>query len=151
MDSLADLEFNAILDLGCGSGILAFAAEKLWPKAKVLACDIEEVAVDIANQNAITNGSKILFYQNNEEQIISPPHDQMRFDLIVSNILASPLISLSQEISKYITPDGYLILSGFLEFQLEEVQRVYESLQFEIVNTITKNKWVILVVKVKRY
>jgi ribosomal protein L11 methyltransferase len=64
MESLEKFNCKNIFDVGTGSGILGFVAEKIWPKANILACDIDEVSVKIAKDNLSYNNSKIQFYQN---------------------------------------------------------------------------------------
>ncbi|WP_341789245.1 50S ribosomal protein L11 methyltransferase [Rickettsia endosymbiont of Lasioglossum villosulum] len=66
-----------------------------------------------------------------------------KFDLVISNIL--PLIELSTQISNLMNKNGYLVLSGFLDNQLEDVRDAYEKIGFEVKEIIYKNSWVILI------
>ncbi len=191
MNSLKDHAITTMFDIGTGSGILSFVAEKIWPMAKILACDIEEVSIKIAKENRICNNSNIYFYQNSEHDLNIPkewsnPKSQIKmnncdlsgerqqavvyredvssmknrictfnwgtwdkkFDLIVSNILAAPLISMSKAIKSISHKNTLLILSGFLDYQLSSVVKAYNSSGFEIVNSLQKDRWVTLIFKV---
>lgn len=71
INKLASMDFKNIIDIGTGTGILSFVAEKIWPNANILACDIDEVATEIAKENAVFNNSKVHFYTNSDK-IITP-------------------------------------------------------------------------------
>jgi len=147
LEQLSYLQFNKIFDIGTGTGILALAAENLWPEAEIFACDIEEISIEIAKDNAEFNNSNIIFYTNSLQHLL--PFDQLNieFDLIFSNILASPLIELSEIIHKITKLNGYVILSGFLDYQLQSVLEAYEKVGFTLKNVNYKNKWVILIIQ----
>ncbi len=141
INSLKELSIDSVFDLGTGSGILSFVSEKLWPKARIYGCDIEETAVEIAKSNRICNNSKINFYQNSESELLNSSTN-IKFDLIVSNILATPLISLAPQIISLIKPNSHIILSGFLDYQLKSVLDTYEKHGLKIDKVLTKDKWV---------
>ncbi|HJD67411.1 MAG TPA: 50S ribosomal protein L11 methyltransferase [Rickettsia endosymbiont of Bembidion lapponicum] len=145
LECLKDIKANKILDIGTGSGILSFIAEKLWNEAEILACDIDNASVEIAKENASFNNSNIKFYQNTSENILLGNYYNSKFDLVISNILALPLIELSTQISNLMNKNGYLVLSGFLDNQLEDVRDAYEKIGFEVKEIIYKNSWVILI------
>ena len=98
-----------VLDLGCGSGILAFAAAHRYPKAVIDAADCDEESVRMACFNAKENHISCQVWQSNSFQKI----DQ-KYDLIFANILARPLIQMAPELIDHLAPNGYAILSGFL-------------------------------------
>lgn len=147
LEQLSYLQFNKILDIGTGTGILAFAAENLWQEAEIFACDIEEVSIEIAKDNAEFNNSDIVFYTNSLQQVLPLDQPNIEFDLIFSNILASPLIELSEIIHKITKLNGYVILSGFLDYQLQSVLEAYEKVGFTLKNVNYKNTWVILIIQ----
>ena len=149
MVKLAHLKFNNIIDIGTGTGILSFAAEHLWQKAKIIACDVESVAVEIAHNNGEFNHSRVEFYKNTEDKILTPKFEKRKFDLVVSNILANPLIELASQIRSIATDNAYVILSGFLENQKSSVVASFEAYGFEICDVICKSNWVSLTLKVK--
>ena len=68
----------------------------------------------------------------------------MEFDLILINILATTLIELAETIYKITKPNGYVILSGFLGYQLQSVQEAYARIGFALTNVSYKNAWVIM-------
>lgn len=103
------------LDLGCGTGVLAIAAARLW-KRRVVAADIDPVAVAVARENASLNGTGPLVRAHVADGVPSVVSVR-RFDLIVANILASPLTRLAPQIACALGPGGVLILSGILRWQ----------------------------------
>lgn len=130
---------SKILDLGCGSGILAIAASKS-SASEIFASDIDQISVQVAHQNALDNNEqKIQFYvcdgfnnQNIQKQ---------KFDLILANILANPLIILATEFTDRVTKNGKIILSGFLENQLDDVVKQYIKAGFQLNKIYSENKW----------
>jgi len=125
LDALAltgELEGIEMLDVGCGSGILAIAALKLGAHAAV-GTDIDPQALsasrDNAERNAIEPDRLTLRYpeQMNAE----------RFPLVVANILAGPLVELAPTIANHVAPGGRLALSGILEDQANAVQDAYRD------------------------
>lgn len=141
--------FKNIIDVGTGTGILSFIAEKLWPKAKILGCDIEEVAIEIAKDNGNFNNSEVSFYVNSGDQIITQDKRLNQFDLIVSNILAGPLINFAGSFKTLSNKGTYIIISGFLENQTHDVLESFEHQGFELVGQISKGLWQILSFRVK--
>ena len=148
MEELEKLKINNIFDIGTGSGILSFAAEKLWPSANILACDIEEIAVTVAKDNQSYNDSNIEFYQNSESDLNIPESWEKPFDLIVSNILAVPLISMRDSIKALCHKDTRVILSGFLDYQQKEIEDHYNNIGFITEKAFSDNKWISLLLKV---
>jgi ribosomal protein L11 methyltransferase len=113
--------FKRPLDLGCGSGVLALAAAKLWP-ANVLAADNDPDAVRVARENAAINGLadrvavvKSSGYGAAAIRRLAP------FDLIMANILARPLYRLAGSLARHLSDGGRAILSGILTTQEEMV------------------------------
>ena len=106
-----------VLDYGCGSGILAIAAAKLGA-ASVDGTDIDPVAVETALANALAN---------NVELGASPPDSLAAapYDVVVSNILAQPLILLAPVLAARTARGGRVALAGILDFQAAEVANAY--------------------------
>lgn len=146
--NLSDKKINNVLDIGTGSGILSLVAKKLWPDSLIYACDNDPIAVNIAKENAEFNQLEINFFQNTDfiSQDLKQQFDQKdpTYDLITSNILLAPLIMFAPEIRKLCTPRGYVVLSGLLQNQLDELLAVYTNLGFTKDNLIIENNWVIL-------
>lgn len=146
LEALSSLMPSKVLDIGTGSGILSFAAEHIWPQAQIIGCDIEEISVQIAGQNAKFNNSNVTFYQNTPAKILASEYNNWQFDLIISNILANPLIELSSQIKQLAAKGAYIVLSGFLNYQLSDVLCAYREQGFKLVRSLEKDSWVILII-----
>ncbi len=126
---------EAVLDYGCGSGILAIAAAKLGA-ARIDAVDNDPIALDVARANARANAIEL--------RVFAPealPPD--RYDLVVANILARPLIELAPRLAGHARRGAALALSGLLVSQAEEVLRAYATL-FDMSITAREGDWVLL-------
>lgn len=129
------------LDLGTGSGVLAIALA-LATHRKVLATDIDPVAVAVAGANARLNGAGGLV-----EAVTATGFSHPRiaagapFDLIVANILARPLMALAPAMGRHLTPGGSLILSGILARQRRAVIAAYGAQRFRHVRTLSREGW----------
>ncbi len=127
LDHIATEGFVAktVADIGCGTAVLAMGAARLWP-AKIIASDIDEVAVDVALANAEANG---LAGRIDCVEAAGFDHPDLAaaapYDLIFANILKGPLLALAPEIAANLTQGGYAILSGILNEQADEVIEVY--------------------------
>jgi ribosomal protein L11 methyltransferase len=109
--------FANVLDLGCGTGVLAIGAAKLWRK-RVLAADIDMTAVAIAHDNAIANNEGPLVRTVMADGMVNPELRRAApFDLILANILAAPLTMLAPQISQALATHGVAVLSGLLMWQ----------------------------------
>ncbi len=122
-----DLQDKIVVDYGCGSGILGIAG-LLLGAAKMLGCDNDPQAIISTKNNAERNGVSADKYQVfMPEEFPSDLNDSNKADLVVANILAAPLISLSDRIKSCLKTGGKLGLSGLLERQIEEVKSAYED------------------------
>jgi ribosomal protein L11 methyltransferase len=125
--------FARILDLGCGSGVLAIAAARALPRAQVLATDCDPVAVAVAAANAKANGAdgRIAFACAG-----GLAHPWLRhaapFDLVIANILAGPLRTLAADVGKAVRRGGIVILSGLLEPEAPAVVAAYIAQRFAL-------------------
>lgn len=108
---------DAVLDYGCGSGILAIAALKLGA-ARATGVDIDPVALEAARYNAGRNGVELTLVS--AEQCLPGP-----FGIMVANILANPLRMLAPLLAAHTVPGGALALSGILEGQADDVIAAY--------------------------
>ena len=121
-----DLGDKNILDLGCGSGILAIAALKLGA-ASVAAIDIDLQAITATRQNALRNGVHNRIWTATQVDEKNGP-----FDIIVANILASTLVEHEQSVCGWLKPRGLLVLSGILSGQADNVVGAYRHhIRFE--------------------
>lgn len=105
-----------VLDYGCGSGILAIAAA-LFGAAQVDAVDIDPAAVEATRANAAANGVVV--------RAGAPDAARGRFDLVLANILATPLKLLAPVLCAHVEPGGDLLLAGILERQADELRLAY--------------------------
>lgn len=114
-----------IVDIGCGTAVLAMAAARLWP-VTVLASDIDAVAVDTAAANVIANGldGRVICIEaaGFGHQMLE---DNAPYDLVLANILKQPLIDLAPQMASVVAPKGKIILSGILVTQADEVVKTY--------------------------
>jgi ribosomal protein L11 methyltransferase len=131
LSALAGLRrFARVLDLGCGTGLLAIGAAKLWGR-KVLASDIDPVAVAVTAENARANGVAPLVAVVTADGLAAPRlAEAAPYDLIIANILAGPLTRLAPSISRALAPGGMLMLSGLLRDQENLVLSFYRRLRF---------------------
>ncbi|HYC43716.1 MAG TPA: 50S ribosomal protein L11 methyltransferase [Noviherbaspirillum sp.] len=111
----------SVLDYGCGSGILAMVAKKLGGNL-VCGVDIDPQAIESARFNAERNGCEIDYYLPEE---FSAAAQQKTYDIVVANILSSPLKLMAPMLSSRVAPGGRLVLSGVLERQADEVAAAY--------------------------
>ncbi len=133
---------NTVLDLGCGTAVLGMAAARVWPEARVLASDIDRVAVEVAEANVGANRLR-----GHVECLEAEGLDHPRiaasapFDLIFANILKGPLIRLCPRITDALSQGGYVILSGILNEQRQEIADVYTSSGNSVVESLIIGDW----------
>jgi ribosomal protein L11 methyltransferase len=122
---------NAV-DVGCGSGILAIAMAKLWQR-RVVGSDNDAEAVAVARENAALNGVGDLCQFVHAKGLGDPAlRARAPYDLVVANILAGPLIELSDSFSAAVRPAGHALLSGLLLEQAADILRVYDRWGFTL-------------------
>lgn len=124
--------FGSVLDMGCGSGILAIGSAKLWPDAKVTAIDNDPDVIPVALENSQINGVSVWASTD-------LPMDS-KFDLIMANINPAVLVGLRETLMNVLAPGGIIILSGIIEEQAEFVKSAW---RIEPILTREKNEWVL--------
>jgi ribosomal protein L11 methyltransferase len=126
--------FSNVLDLGCGSGILAIAVARVQPRALILASDLDAPSVAVAQENMRLNGVASRIHAFPAFGLDHPFIRQSgRFDLLIANILAGPLIQLATTIARAVAPGGTLLLSGLLIPQAPQVVAAYRAAGFTLV------------------
>ena len=134
-----------ILDLGCGTGVLAIAAA-LSTKRKTLATDIDPEAARVTELNAKLNGVAPLLHGMTAPGL---KHTRIAhgapYDLIFANILARPLISLAHGLKAILAPGGSLILSGLTRDQIRWVSAAYRNRGLIPSQTLLLGNWATLV------
>ncbi|HXF55140.1 MAG TPA: 50S ribosomal protein L11 methyltransferase [Hyphomicrobiaceae bacterium] len=135
--------FRRVLDLGCGSGVLAIAAQRAWPKARVTALDNDPIAVAVAAANCRQNGVLRIAVRLAGDG--GPPLGPSRtYELVLANILARPLIALAPAIAGAVAPGGMLVISGILAGEAREVRAAYTSRGFRLTNESRMAGWATL-------
>lgn len=137
--------FPRVLDVGCGTGVLAIAAARTGSQVAV-GTDIDRVSVRIANENATLNKAGARFVHaaglNDQKVRADAP-----YDLVFANILAPPLVALAQDIKSALKPGGFAILSGLLRTQERRVSAAYLSRGFRIERRLHRDAWATLVLR----
>ncbi len=137
--------YGRVLDVGCGTGILAIAAARCGAACAV-GTDIDRVSVRISRENAILNQARARFVWAD-----GLDHRAVRghapYDLVFANILARPLVTLAQPIRRALRPGGTAILSGLLRSQERMVRAAYLSRGFRVAQRIHRDAWATLVLR----
>jgi ribosomal protein L11 methyltransferase len=140
-------QFRSVLDLGCGTAVLAIAARRALPGAgtRVLATDIDPDAVRVARENVRANRA-----DRRIDVLLADglSHPRLRsaagFDLVVANILAGPLVTLAKSVRRIVAPRGVLVLSGLLVGQAATVAATYRAQGFTLQRFDRRGQWATL-------
>ena len=136
-----------ILDMGCGSAILAMAAQRLFPAADIFAVDNDAVSV----RTAIENRRKNQISPAKMRAVVSEgfaARDVSRngpYDIILANILAGPLRRMAADLTSNLAPRGKLILSGLLRSQARQIIGDYRARQMVLDQRLDQGEWCCLV------
>ncbi|MEM9810239.1 MAG: 50S ribosomal protein L11 methyltransferase [Pseudomonadota bacterium] len=141
---------NNILDLGCGSGVLAMASRCLWPEASVTATDIDGQSIKIAQENAKINGLDSITFDIASGTQSVPIQEMAPFDLIIANILAGPLKELAPDIVAVAAQPCFILLAGLLDEQQASVIEVYRNLGFQLTAATGTPRWPILTLSTQK-
>lgn len=122
----AGLRPAKVADIGCGTAVLALAAASVLPDALVIASDIDEVAVDVAEANVAINNMEGRI-ETMEAAGFAHPRlaEAAPYDLVFANILKGPLVELAPDMAKHVAQNGLIILSGLLVVQAESITAAY--------------------------
>jgi len=134
-----------VLDVGCGSGILAICAKKLGAAA-CKAYDIDPVAVRVARENIKDSG---------EENVTCDVSDLLkqvdlsggRYDIVCANIVADIIIRMAHDVGAYMKDDAILLASGIITERAEEVVKALQDNDLRVADRLDDNGWCALVVK----
>ena len=146
LDRLVEGGFHGknVADIGCGTAVLGMAAARIWPET-VLASDIDQVAVDVAEANVAANGltGRVICIEaagfGHADLAAKAP-----FDLVFANILKAPLVMLAPEMGDNIAANGHAILSGILNEQADEVVAAYDATGFDVKHREEVGEWTTL-------
>lgn len=145
--------FANVADIGTGTGLLAFAAQRLWPQACIIASDIDPASISVAAENALANDIKLgraLVRQRGKMRLVvadGTDHPAIRrgapYDLVIANILAGPLIALAPAFAAIAGDGSRLILAGLIERQRAAVTRAYARHGFGVTH-VRHGEWPVL-------
>lgn len=141
-----ELQFNSVLDFGCGSGILGIGALKLNPNAAVDFYDIDEEALKNCQENI-----KLNELDTNNYPCLLPDKraqiDSQKYDLVFANILKHVLIAEKQALFQYLNEGASLLLSGILKEQASEVISEFEATGLSLEKEYNKGDWIALLMR----
>lgn len=144
LDGIAGRRFGNVIDVGTGTGLLAFAARWLWPEARVTATDIDPAAIEVTRANAAANGVEGLALIVADGALHDEVATRAPYDLIIANVLAGPLISMAAELAAIAAPGATIVLAGLLATQREAVVAAYAGCHCSLVDADKRGDWTIL-------
>ncbi|HVF94754.1 MAG TPA: 50S ribosomal protein L11 methyltransferase [Sphingomonas sp.] len=136
--------FASVVDLGTGTGLLAFAARELWPEAAVMATDIDPIAIEVTRDNAAVNavaGVALVVADGTRDAAIVAAAP---FDLVIANILAGPLIDMAADVATIAAPGATIVLAGLLTTQADAVVAAYAACGMTSIERAPRGDWSIL-------
>lgn len=136
------LDGARVLDVGCGSGILAIAAARLGV-ASVLGVDIDPIAIEATTANARRNH----LARRIRARAGSLPSGAPAFDLVLANLIASVLVTLATALRDELRPGGLLLASGIFEDRETDVAADFGKAGLEVVERAAEGEWVALVAR----
>ena len=139
---------STVLDIGCGSGILALSSVLLGAKS-ALGVDIDEKAVKTARENAERNGftePDIKFIEGDLTEKVSG-----KYNLVLANIVADVIVILCDSVNRFMSDDALFIVSGIIKESEEQVKSAFAKNSLEIIERKEKEGWLSFVLKQKAY
>lgn len=137
---------DTVFDFGCGSAILSIAAALLGAK-RIEACDVDPIAVEVAQENARRNkvARKIRVRKATVEPGVPVPGQP--FDVIAANISTFILKNASAGLFEAIKPGGQAVLSGILATAADDVRATYEAAGWEHIDTRGEGDWIAMIIR----
>lgn len=136
------------LDLGTGTGVLAMGIARRWRRARVVAADIDPVAVEVARANLRPNAARAGRRGGTIDlSVASGPRTRRlagTYELVVANILARPLVHLAPDLARAVAPGGRLILAGLLQPQARRVWAAYRARGLRTLRYPARVAWPVL-------
>lgn len=135
---------GTLLDVGTGTGILSIAAVLLTPASRLVAIDVDPLAVEVAGENAAINNvsDAIQLYEAQPRQFAG-----QGFDVVVANLTAEVIIDLINDLVACLTSKGLMILSGILSELAEDVERAIVRSGFAVIERHEAGEWCALVAR----
>lgn len=134
-----DLKNKTILDMGCGTGVLAIIASKLGG-AIISGIDIDEWSIENSNENALNNRCNLIDFQKGNVTLL----EGKKFDIILANINRNVLLNDMEAYYTCLNDNGLLLLSGFFENDFNELNQKALSLNYLFEKKEIKNNWCLL-------
>lgn len=137
---------DAVLDLGCGSGILSIAAMNLGA-GRALGVDIDPKSVDVAYENAALNGIGLPAYTVRAGDVLSDRAlaEELAqggpYRMVLANIVADVIIPLSAHVKRYLAPEGVFICSGIIDTRADEVENALKRNGLNILERLERDGW----------
>ena len=144
LDALAGERFERVIDVGTGTGLLAFAAQHLWPEAAVVATDIDPRAILVTAENAALNGIARVELIVSDGALDEGITARAPYDLVIANILAGPLVSMAPELAAIAAPRATIVLAGLLETQRADVVAAFADCGCTLEAVDRRGDWSIL-------
>lgn len=146
----AGLRPQNVADIGTGTGLLAFAALDLWPRATATASDIDPVCGPAVVENCELNRIPLGTGRGQLAMVIADGMDdpalsaRAPYDLLIANILAAPLIDMAWDFAGAVAPRGSILLAGLLETQEAKVRAAYRKAGFRLHRRLVMGDWSIV-------
>lgn len=144
LDRLAGEAFARVIDVGTGTGLLAFAARHLWPEAAIVATDIDPRAIAVTEENAALNGMTDIDLIVSDGALDDRITARAPYDLLIANILAGPLVSMARELAAIAGPRATIVLAGLLEPQRADVVAAFTACGCTLTELDQRGDWTIL-------
>ena len=138
-----------ILDMGCGSAILAMAAARLWPSSRIIAVDNDPIAIRVADKNRVLNKIaparvRPVLSQGFSNRMV---RNSAPYDLVLANILAGSLTRMAPNLMRRLRADGWLVLSGILSKQAVSVEAAYRVQNMRVWHRICLGDWTTIIMR----
>jgi ribosomal protein L11 methyltransferase len=149
LDALArrGVRVGRALDVGTGTGVLAFAAARLW-RCPAVAVDNDPIAVRVCRENIRVNGvARWVTAAVSDGYKDRRVHESAPYDLITANILAEPLISMAGQLDAHLAPGGHAVLAGLLNRQARKVFRRHRAQGLVLERRIVLGDWTTLILR----
>lgn len=149
-DLLASAEYEMI-DVGCGSGILGIAANKL-SGAHITAIDIDENSIRVAEENFVVNNVPKMEYELfagsiTDDKVLYDRISSKKYKMLAANIVADVLKAMAHCFRELLDDDGYAVISGIIEERADEVTSHFEKSGFSVVERNIKDGWCAVLLK----
>jgi ribosomal protein L11 methyltransferase len=142
METMLEMDWKGktVLDMGCGTGILAILASKLGAP-DVMAIDIDRWSFDAVSENRLINNTIHIKPALGGAEVIG----DHKFDVLLVNIQKNVILSDMATYSNALLPGGKILFSGFFEADLPQIQQSAESLRLKLISKKVKNNWIVAV------